>query len=67
MLPDGINLLVLKLTPGGSRTLLPAAVEIRCGQQTLSLAGRWQLQLDDGKDLSSIPLPAQFGIGWHCC
>lgn len=63
VLPDGINLLVLKLTPGGSRTLLPAAAEIRCGQQTLSLAGRWQLQLDDGKDLSSIPLPAQFGIG----
>lgn len=63
VLPDGINLLVLRLTPGESRMLLPAAAEIRCGQQTLSLAGRWQLQLDDGKDLSSIPLPAQFGIG----
>jgi hypothetical protein len=43
--------------------LLAEAPVVRCGQQTLTLAGRWQLQLDSGSDLSSIPLPAQFGIG----
>lgn len=63
VLADGINLLVLKLQPGQSPSLLAEAPVVRCGQQTLTLAGRWQLQLDSGSDLSSIPLPAQFGIG----
>jgi hypothetical protein len=38
-------------------------LRIQCGQQSLSLDGRWQWQQDNGTDLSSIPLPAQFGIG----
>jgi hypothetical protein len=63
VLADGINLLVLKLQPGQPPLLLSDAPVIRCGPHSLPLAGRWQLQLDSGSDLSSIPLPAQFGIG----
>ncbi len=63
VLPDGINLLVRKLQPGKSGTLCSETLRIQCGQQSLSLDGRWQWQRDNGTDLSSIPLPAQFGIG----
>ena len=63
LLPDGINLLVLKTVSTASEKTLPGAPSLTCGARTLSLGGRWQLRIGDDPTWSNLPLPAQFGLG----
>lgn len=63
LLPDGINLLVLKTTVTDAVTTLPAAPVLTCGSRALPLAGHWQLRIGDDPAWSNLPLPAQFGMG----
>lgn len=63
LLPDGINLLVLKTTPDNAVSTLPDAPLLHCGPRSLALRGRWQLRIGDDPAWSNLPLPAQFGLG----
>ena len=63
LLPDGINLLVLRTTAADAAATLPAAPVLTCNSRELSLAGRWQLRIGDDPEWSNLPLPAQFGLG----
>jgi hypothetical protein len=66
LLPDDINLLVIRLdrVPGA---FLPRRdtelVELISGEQVWKLDGRWQFRFGDGDGWSSMPLPAKFGAG----
>ena len=58
--PDDVNLIVIAMTPRP----IHEAFTLRGGDAELTLAGRWQYFLDTGDaDLSTLPLPAKFGIG----
>lgn len=65
LLEDGVNLVVLRIEQQDAESLLTAEPLLQAGSEQLSLAGRWQLRTDstDDSSLSSIPLPAQFGLG----
>lgn len=59
VLPADANLLVLRSrSPAFRFTTAPA---LRCGEEKLSLAGRWQFRLGDDARWSNMPLPAKFG------
>lgn len=63
IVPDDINLLVLRTnTPSNTERLYSAPVLIS-GQQKLPLEGRWQFRIGDDETWSNIPLPAKFGMG----
>jgi len=63
LLPDGVNLLVLKSERPFADSLLSGEPVLRSGSRRLSLAGRWQLRAGNDTSWSGIPLPAQFGLG----
>ena len=65
LLEDGVNLVVLRIEQQDAESLLTAEPLLQAGSEQLSLAGRWQLRTGstDDSSLSSIPLPAQFGLG----
>ena len=63
IVPDDINLLVLRThTPSNADHLYSAPILIS-GQQNLPLEGRWQFRIGDDETWSNIPLPAKFGMG----
>lgn len=63
IIPDDINLLVLRInTPSNAEHFYSAPVLIS-GQQKLPLEGRWQFRFGDDQTWSNIPLPAKFGMG----
>jgi hypothetical protein len=63
VLLDGINLLTFRITQTSSPALLTAAPVLSCEGRRLVLAGRWQVTMADDPANSSLPLPAQFGLG----
>ncbi len=63
VMPDDINLLVLRVdSPSDSQHLYSSPI-LESGQQKLPLEGRWQFRLGDDETWSNIPLPAKFGLG----
>jgi len=63
LVPDDINLLVVRTDPKAAQKQLTAATAIQAGAKTLELKGRWQFRLGDDPQWSNIPLPAKFGLG----
>lgn len=66
LLPDDINLLVIRLdgVPGATKAHRDTElVELVSGDRTWRLDGRWQFRLGDGDGWSNMPLPAKFGAG----
>ncbi len=63
IVPDDINLLVIRMDSGTEKTHLPLPPTVVSGERELSLSGRWQFRLGDDPAWSNIPLPAKFGIG----
>ncbi|MFN7845139.1 MAG: hypothetical protein ACK5YR_21650 [Pirellula sp.] len=60
MIADDVNLIVIAMPAQA----IDKAFMLRGKEVELSLAGRWQFTLDNDKeDLSSLPLPAKFGMG----
>ena len=63
MIPDDINLLVVRTEYSRPQKALAAPSAIRSGTRSLDLKGRWQFRLGDNAAWSNIPLPAKFGMG----
>ena len=63
MIPDDINLLVVRTEYSRPQKALAAPSAIRSGTRSLDLKGRWQFRLGDNAEWSNIPLPAKFGMG----
>lgn len=63
IVPDDINLLVLRVNNPSKSEQLYAAPVLLSGQQKLPLDGRWQFRIGDDEAWSNIPLPAKFGMG----
>lgn len=63
LMADGVNLLVLRTVQKNSAETLPGPASIASGSRGLELKGRWHVRLGDDETWSSLPLPAQFGIG----
>ncbi len=63
LVPDDINLLVLRTENKAAQKQLVAAPAIQAGTQTLDLHGHWQFRQGDEAEWSNIPLPAKFGLG----
>lgn len=59
VIPDDVNLLVLRLEPAKQGLAEPP--RIISGSQQLSLRGKWQVRLGDDPSWSNMPLPAKFG------
>lgn len=63
IVPDDINLLVIRMDSVRNQIRLPVPPTIVNGSRRLSLDGRWQFRIGDDPAWSNIPLPAKFGIG----
>lgn len=63
IIPDDINLLVLRTNSQANVEYLYAGPVLISGQQKLPLEGRWQFRIGDDQAWSNIPLPAKFGMG----
>jgi len=63
IVPDDINLLVLRTNAPSNTEHLYSAPVLISGQQKLPLEGRWQFRIGDDETWSNIPLPAKFGMG----
>ena len=63
IVPDDINLLVIRMNSGSDRDHLPMPPTVINGNRELSLNGRWQFRIGDDPAWSNIPLPAKFGMG----
>ncbi len=63
IVPDDINLLVLRTNTRSTTGNLYSAPILISGQQKMPLEGRWQFRLGDDQTWSNIPLPAKFGMG----
>ena len=63
MIADDINLLVIQDNSAKSKSHLLAPPLLQADDRSLKLAGRWQFRLGSDESLSTIPLPAKFGIG----
>jgi nicotinamidase-related amidase len=60
LIADDVNLIVIAMPAQA----IDKAFMLRGKEIELSLAGRWQFTLDNNnEDLSSLPLPAKFGMG----
>lgn len=53
------NLLVVRVRGAAEQLASPPVVT--AGEQSLVLAGRWQMRIGGNQELSSLPLPAKFG------
>ena len=63
VIADDINLLVIQDNSAKSKSQLLAPPLLQAENRSLKLAGRWQFRLGSDESLSTIPLPAKFGIG----
>ncbi len=63
IVPDDINLLVIRMDAVSDHAHLPLPPTVVNGERRLSLDGRWQFRIGDDPAWSNIPLPAKFGIG----
>jgi nicotinamidase-related amidase len=63
IVPDDINLLVVRTEDKAPQKTLAAPSAIHSGNRSLVLKGRWQFRLGDSAAWSNIPLPAKFGMG----
>lgn len=63
IVPDDINLLVLRTVASTNLDQLYSAPLLMSDQQKLPLDGRWQFRIGDDETWSNIPLPAKFGMG----
>ena len=63
IVPDDINLLVIRMDSVADTTCLPLPPTVVNGERESSLSGQWQFRIGDDPAWSNIPLPAKFGIG----
>ena len=63
IVPDDINLLVMRMDFVADRVHLPLPPTVFNGKRRFLLDGRWQFRIGDDPAWSNIPLPAKFGIG----
>ncbi|MBC7966366.1 MAG: isochorismatase family protein, partial [Fuerstia sp.] len=63
IVPDDINLLVIRMDSATDPARHPLPPTIVSGERRITLNGRWQFRIGDDPAWSNIPLPAKFGIG----